>query len=322
MNILLWHQGALGDLMLSMPSIIAVRKTFPDVSIRLISRTDATDLLLASKIVDSVTSNDASVFCALFSDMHIYDDHIAGLLDGYSRAFVFMRREDMRFMLNLRRYVEDCRIIRTVPGDQDGPLHVSEFQLSQIEHIGIFVHDLPSLLQPSPDDFNPVSKGAIVTIHPGSGGRNKCWPIKRFAGLIENLAVRHDFPCCILLGPAEVERSMSDELTSAIGSIRNFEIVNGLSLSAVASLLSRTKIYIGNDSGITHMAAMLGTPTVAIFGPTDDRIWGPRGENVRIVRSAAACSPCSPERLASCRNPGCLSQVGVDDVLTAARSLL
>jgi ADP-heptose:LPS heptosyltransferase len=75
------------------------------------------------------------------------------------------------------------------------------------------------------------------------------------------------------------------------------------------------RFFIGNDSGISHMAAALGLPTVAIFGPTDPRVWSPRGEKVVVVRKEIPCSPCPQERFFQCKNFECLKGIEISEVL-------
>jgi ADP-heptose:LPS heptosyltransferase len=79
--------------------------------------------------------------------------------------------------------------------------------------------------------------------------------------------------------------------------------------------------FIGNDSGITHMAAALGLPTIAIFGPSDHKIWSPRGQKVFVVRKEMNCSPCSEEKFVQCKNLECMREVEVGDVLEGIRKL-
>ena len=87
-----------------------------------------------------------------------------------------------------------------------------------------------------------------------------------------------------------------------------------LPLPTVAGILSKCRAYLGNDSGITHIAAAVGTPMLAIFGPTDPDVWGPRGENVTIIRGRAPCSPCSREKRLECENRQCVLSVNADRV--------
>jgi len=105
-----------------------------------------------------------------------------------------------------------------------------------------------------PDLWNP---GERIVIHRGSGSPKKCWP--HFDELLKRMP-----GATVLKGPAEGE-------------------VRPLPLADVCSLLRGCRAYIGNDSGITHLAAYLGVPALALFGPTDPRIWGPIGRRVRII---------------------------------------
>jgi len=179
-------------------------------------------------------------------------------------------------------------------------------------------------------------RGGFAAIHPGSGGRPKRWAAPRFV----ELAARLPWPVVWLLGPAELEgesvreweresagpesegspsasalsRSHASALSRALGLSRSDAltlsrshvptVAAGLPLRTVAGLLARCRVYIGNDSGMSHLAAAVGAPTVAIFGPTDPRVWGPRGPHVRIVGEPDA---------------GGLDAVTVEEVLDAVR---
>jgi hypothetical protein len=120
-----------------------------------------------------------------------------------------------------------------------------------------------------------------VVIHPGSGGVHKCWHIDNFLSVAKMLA-KEGAEVVFLLGPAEQERF--DEATRIkIGAVSR--ILSNLPLTDVLGVLSCSRGYIGNDSGITHLAGALGLPTVAIFGPTEPVIYGPVGPAVTILRS-------------------------------------
>ncbi len=98
-------------------------------------------------------------------------------------------------------------------------------------------------------------------------------------------------------------------------------LLKGLSLLELASVIERARFFVGNDSGTSHMAAALGVPTVAIFGPTDPTIWSPRGKKVVVVWNGFECSPCSKERLSECQNTECLKKVEVEDVIAGIAGL-
>ena len=90
------------------------------------------------------------------------------------------------------------------------------------------------------------------------------------------------------------------------------------------ALLSKASLYIGNDTGTTHIAAKLGVPTICVFsGAADHRVWQPRGANVRTIRVAIGCSPCHLDRREECPvDVKCLRLIWVDDVLSTALAML
>ena len=92
-----------------------------------------------------------------------------------------------------------------------------------------------------------------------------------------------------------------------------------LPLPILAAIIKRSDLFVGNDSGITHLAAAIGTPTISIFGPTDPRMWGPRGEQVKILYKKSPCSPCSFDMRRNCFSQICLEGVTVEDVICGIR---
>jgi ADP-heptose:LPS heptosyltransferase len=109
-----------------------------------------------------------------------------------------------------------------------------------------------------------------AAIHPGSGGRRKCWPAARFA----EVARRLQRPVVAVEGPADGEACR--EFLAEAGGVR-VERASGLTIPQLAGLLAGCGVLVGNDSGVSHLSAALGVPTVAVFGPTDPAVWAPRG---------------------------------------------
>jgi heptosyltransferase III len=148
---------------------------------------------------------------------------------------------------------------------EDWTLHATEYFLNRLN------------LNGSQQDFEPpIADDDIhdVVIHPGSGGKGKNWPIERFHELAATL-VESGHAIEWICGPAE------DFLAVPEGA----QVWQGLSLVQIAQRLASTRQYVGNDSGITHLAALCGCKTVAIFGPTNPIVWAPRGPNVHIVHN-------------------------------------
>jgi ADP-heptose:LPS heptosyltransferase len=96
---------------------------------------------------------------------------------------------------------------------------------------------------------------------------------------------------------------------------QSFILAKGLTLLQLASVMEGCRFFVGNDSGVSHMAAALGLPTVVIFGPTDQNAWSPRGEKTFVVQREVPCSPCPQERFFQCKDFECLRGIGLGEVL-------
>lgn len=136
----------------------------------------------------------------------------------------------------------------------DSRLHAADFFLRQVGGVGAALPRVP---------VPPMPREDFAVIQPFSGSPRKNWPLEHY----RELAAKLNIPVQWCAGPDE----------ALDGAIRFTDLYE------LACWLARGQIYIGNDSGITHLAAAVGTPTVAIFGPTDPALWAPRGEQVRIV---------------------------------------
>jgi ADP-heptose:LPS heptosyltransferase len=126
-------------------------------------------------------------------------------------------------------------------------------------------------------------------IHPGSGASAKNWPIENFLTLADHLE-REGRRVDWLAGPAEREHDVLSRLPRALPEGP---------LTTVAKRLAGAKLYIGNDSGITHLAAAVGCHVIALFGATDPRVWGPRGDRVRVLGGPGSW-PSVDEAIAAC----------------------
>lgn len=154
-------------------------------------------------------------------------------------------------------------------------VHATDFYLEQVRGIA----DCPSDGVPRiPCD---VPRGNFAAIHPFSGSPGKNWPIEKFQALARKL--ERVMPVRWCAGP---EDPPLDPLPPA-------DCVRIADLYELACWLASARLYIGNDSGITHLAAAAGAPVLALFGPTDPAVWAPRGPNVRVGRWQAP-APVAP----------------------------
>ncbi|MBI3723092.1 hypothetical protein HY251_03935, partial [bacterium] len=143
-------------------------------------------------------------------------------------------------------------------------------------------------------------RGRFLIVHPGAGGKRKRWPAARFAEAAREardaLLSRESAPTevLVLLGPAELDGPRDPALALPGVARAVFEMP---ALGELLGLLSLARAFLGNDAGVAHVAAALGTPTVALFGPTDPALWAPRG------RGSVSC-PRAPTRDMDSLDPG------------------
>ncbi len=234
--------------------------------------------------------------------------------------FSFVSDKEQVFTHNLRKTgVKHIIHQEPLPACHENT-HITDYLLKSLDSLGItYPNIIPKVFLNNEDlcfgekfikDAAIDSRKVLIAIHPGSGSRQKCWPVERFALLMSRLSSNMNAQFLVISGPADDK--VIEELRLKIGN--TFIMVNQLPLPYLAAIVARCRLFIGNDSGVTHLAAATGTPTIAIFGPTDPRMWGPRGEKVKILYKKLPCSPCSPDIRKNCFPLSCLDQIEIESV--------
>ena len=163
--------------------------------------------------------------------------------------------------------------------------------------------------------------GAFIHVHPGSRWQFKCWPSERFAALVDRLA-GHGERIVVTGAPDEWENQYISQM-AALCQHPFVNLTGRLSLQSLAALTARAKLFIGMDSAPMHIAAAMGTPVVALFGPTKEVEWGPWRTSSVIVHSRHhLCRPCNRDGCGGGKVSECLLAVSVQDVFDAVLSLM
>jgi heptosyltransferase III len=170
--------------------------------------------------------------------------------------------------------------------------HVHHFLLEQARRLGWSVEECLPELKPSKAEIclvqdymrknSLVSAGKPVLFHPGSGGLRKMWPLNKWWGLVRFLRGYDCRSLVMTLGPADERLKGFAKEVERCG----VAVLEGISLPWLAAFLSQCELFIGSDSGVSHLAALMGIPAVVIFGPTDPGIWAPRGPHVHIIKES------------------------------------
>jgi ADP-heptose:LPS heptosyltransferase len=316
-KVLVWHQGALGDLILSLPAVHAIRRHCGGAGLHIICRGDMSDIIIENDLAEKVTSNEKGIFCCFFEDPGSLPPDLKAFLAGFDTAFVFMRNRHDAFMDNVRLHMPQCHHISTFP-PPGARMHVQLYQLEQLSDMGINNDEKFPVLNAG--NGTPFPEGPpLIAVHPGSGGRRKCWPLGSYMRLMEELHREAGVSFVVILGPAEDsgEYETLEKFVAEKG--MRVKIIRDMSVSGIARVLKKAAFFIGNDSGVAHLASAVGTPSLVIFGPTDHEVWKPAGVNVGIVRSGYPCSPCGEEACRRCTGIGCLEALTVEKVLEEFR---
>jgi hypothetical protein len=153
--------------------------------------------------------------------------------------------------------------LEALPPEGSG-VHATDFCLQQVRGIAACTSDGIPRIECA------VERGDYAVIHPFSGSARKNWPLEKFRALADRL--QRVMP---------VEWCAGEDDPPLAGAVRIDDLYD------LACWLAKARLYVGNDSGITHLAAAVGTPVLALFGPTDPEVWAPRGPHVRVGRWAA-----------------------------------
>jgi ADP-heptose:LPS heptosyltransferase len=297
-NILLIRAGALGDCLLMLPTLTALHTHFPQARIDVMGYPKRWEWVLGRGLVDAVHPIERPgmhlLFCEAIAGVEI-PEPLQSFLSTYDVILSYRPDPDGVFQRSLRALGTGLVLSQPpFPPPPPPKVHVADFALRLIARLGVpavpgtprlrLTHAELALVQPffTAHQVDP-SRFPVVVVHPGSGSIAKRWPVENFATLIETLETQRWARTVVVTGYAEED--IEARLHSLIRSANPLVAANWPLLPTMA-LIGQATGFIGHDSGLTHLAAALGRPTMALFGPTDPEIWGPRGEHVTVVQMA------------------------------------
>lgn len=266
---LVFHHAALGDFALILPMLRGLEGSTTLVAPWSRGR-------LASALIDDLTSLDIELFefTRMFSPEgpHSLSPAVGEAFAHAQRVISFISNGDDNWSRNVIGLAPQVNLACLTTRPPEGyPKHVCDWHEQELLSHGITLGEASVAMGGDPE-------GPVV-IHPGSGGVAKCWPMDRYEALIKQLQHEHK-AVRVIFGEAEAERWPQQELERWH---TQYHAVGCGSLEQLVEQLMRASAYIGNDAGPTHVAAQLGLPTTALFGPTDPVTWAPRGPSVRVI---------------------------------------
>jgi len=321
---LILQPGAIGDCILTLPLAEFLKDSLKLGGVDILGHTEYIGIFPGRTCIDGVRSMDSIDLHRLFAETDTFDladrDALINVFSDYAWIVTFMGEPDSNFERNLI-FTANCsrstevitlsmkprlkarslgsKAARPAARQRRTPknssAHITDFYIQQFIAQTSLSLELPlvrktkSLIKPTMTDINKgrellkeVNVEKPVVIQPGSGGSHKCCHLDNFLAVAEEL-ISKNIEVIFLLGPTELEQ-FSDSKIKRINGVA--KCLTDLSLTGVLELLSCAGAFLGNDSGITHLAAAMGVKTIAVFGPTEPVVYSPIGPAVTVIKSA------------------------------------
>jgi len=285
-KVLFIRGGAVGDFILTMPAIKLMRDTLPDNGIEILGYPAIAELAVVSGLADRVRSIEDGRLATFFAPGAKLDPDWCSYLSGFDLVVSYLYDPDGYFSENLKVAGVKTLIRAPFRPDESEPHVPAAIQLARpLEEVALYLDD-PELTLEYPVALARDQTGPLIALHPGSGSPTKNWPFTSWVEVLCHLGERfNDAEFVITAGEAEHERI--GELTRLL---RDTDIAYRLlvdqSLSELAAFYRDVDLYLGHDSGISHLAASAGAEAILLFGSTNPAIWAPATPRVRLVVSA------------------------------------
>ena len=340
MKILIRATNWVGDAIMALPALRAVRARFPDANIAIVARPYVADIYRGQKICDELIPYDPSATHRglpgrgrLAQQLRAQKFDVALLLQNAFDAAWLAWRAGIPERIGYARDGRSLLLTRkvAVPKLGETPPHEQFYYLELLRRVG-WINSLPGesfITLDVAQEHRRAAEGTlssagarrnVLRIAIGAGasyGSAKCWPPDRFATFV-NLFRRHTDADVILFG-TPAEQKVADAIATGIKG-PSISLVGKTAIADLPALLSRCQLFVGNDSGAMHVAAAVGLPVVAIFGPTDPHGTAPLTPRCTVIQQKPYCSPCFLRRCPI--DHRCMTSVMPESVEAAARSWL
>jgi heptosyltransferase-3 len=282
--------GAIGDFILTLPGIHAFREQYPETRVEIMGYPHIARLAEGRFYAEAISSLDRSTVAGFFARKGNLDESLSKYFASFDLIVSFLYDPDEIFLENLKR--AGAQKIIVSDGSPSRSTHGMDHLAQWLSQAKISTPIGFPKVYPTPEDFKhaeekvPTSEQKHIALHIGSGSPAKNWEISRFIQLAEWI---HEKGCEVLVldGPADEEAQRAFWKSSVASKCIR---CGSLPLHVVAALFKKCAALVGHDSGMSHLAAAVETPTIAIFGATDPKIWAPRGEKVTVLQRGMGVS--------------------------------
>lgn len=290
-KILVIRGGAIGDFILTLPVLTALRQQFPQAHLEVLGYPHIVQLAEAGGLVNRVQPIEARGLASFFARNGELPEELRDYFSEFNIILSYLYDPDGIFQENVQR----CSPAQFIAGphrpDETQHSHATEVFLKPLERLAIFAADAIPKLAFAP---RPALRGPTLALHPGSGSERKNWPEDNWLALIELVLVTTNLNLLLIGGEAEGERLQ--RLAAALPPTRCV-VAKNLPLAELGARMQSCVGFVGHDSGITHLAAALGLSCLVLWAHTREDIWRPRGERVHILRENSGLAQLSVARV-------------------------
>ncbi|MEO7725538.1 MAG: glycosyltransferase family 9 protein [Chthoniobacterales bacterium] len=278
-RILVIRGGAIGDFILTLPAIKLLRDSFPAAHLEILGYQHIVALARTSGYADATRSIEYGALSSFFTrDGELAPDLVA-YFSSFQQVVSYLFDPDEIFANNLKRAgVRNFLAGSPKISDQE---HAARQLARPLERLALYLEDPAAVIVPN--DKKNLDSG-LIAIHPGSGSKAKNWPIDRFVALATTLLSAGKELRLLLVG-GEADDDRVAQLVAALPS-EKVRALKNRPLPELACALQNCALFVGHDSGISHLAAAVGATSLLLFGPTDPAVWAPQNPQVRVL-----CSP-------------------------------
>lgn len=283
-KILVIRGGAIGDFILTLPALAALRSTFPDTRVEVLGYPHIASLANAAGVVDAVMPIESRALAGFFARNGSLDPAMSEYFAGCHVIFSYLFDPDEIFRDNLSRVTRAQVIQGPHRPDETLAEHATDQMLRPLERMAIFGADVIPRIMTGTAPGRSHRDQHLVAVHPGSGSASKNWSVEFWQQLVRSLG---DDPLrqFLFIG-GEAEGNRLEQLALELPGKR-CEVLTGRPLTEVARRLAGAGAFVGHDSGITHLAAAVGLPGVALWRESNATVWRPRSDRFRLVEAGA-----------------------------------
>lgn len=279
--------GALGDFLLTLPAIASLRAAAADTHIEVLAYPGIAALAADAGLADAVHTIEYAPLARFFVRDGAPDQTLRDYFASFDTVISYLYDPDGIFAENLR--VAGVERLVTGPHRPVETSHAIDQLASPLTGLGIpFARRAVRLKIPASKHSAPV-----VAVHPGSGSPRKNWPAANWARVASALLDENPGLRVAVIGGEADEEALAE--MRKITSRGNIEWWLNLPLTELARRLSGAAAYLGHDTGISHLAALCGAPSLLLFGPTDPGVWAPPHDHVSILRAPGGDLTSLPE---------------------------